>query len=133
MLFHLLLPLINTRFMSLFWKNVWLRMGPSLKFNSLLIPSDRWTNRSCERNRTSGSMLRTQVKRFGKRDVVFPKIEFEFNCLKNWSISYSLFETLLGANPHGSLDLILRPALQTVSTKVEAWIDKINSLHLQAI
>lgn len=38
--------------------------------------------------------------------MVLPKIEFEFNCAKNRSTKFSLFEVVLSNNPCGPLDLI---------------------------
>ena len=108
----------DTRFMSSFWKNLWKMTDTTLKFSSPYHPQTNGQNEVV--NRILGNMLRTQVKSFGKWDVVLPKIEFEFNCLKKRSTGFSPFEILLGKNPQGPLDLIPLPGALKVLKSVHA-------------
>lgn len=118
-------------FMSNFWKNLWLKMGTTLQYRSLII-SPYHPQTDCQTkvvNRTSGNVLKTQVKSFGRWDDILPKIEFEFNCLRNWNTAYSPFEVLLGANPREPLQLVVLPTYQSIPA--EAWMDTLTSIHEQ--
>jgi RNase H-like domain found in reverse transcriptase/Integrase zinc binding domain/Integrase core domain len=94
----------DVKFMSIFWKELWNRLGTELKFSTTCHPQTDGQTEAV--NRSLGNMLRAQVTSFGTWDVLLPKIEFEYNCSVNRSTGFSPFYIMYGATSKGPLDLI---------------------------
>nr|KYP53727.1 Transposon Ty3-I Gag-Pol polyprotein [Cajanus cajan] len=95
----------DTKFLSLFWKNLWSRLGTKLLFSTTCHPQ---TDGQIEVvNRSLSTMLREVLKGNHKSwDEYLPHIEFSYNRVVHKTTKISPFEVVYGFNPLTPLDLI---------------------------
>jgi Integrase core domain len=119
----------DTKFISHFWKELWRKLGTTLKFCSPYHPQTDGQTEVV--NRSLGNMLRAQVKTMDSWDNILSKVEFEFNSSDNRSTSFSPFQVLYGFNPKGPLDLLPIQGPGESTKKVEQRLTELQVIHAQ--
>jgi hypothetical protein len=98
----------DVKFVSYFWKTLWLKMGTKLKFSSIFHPQ---TDGQIEAvNRSLGNLMRCLVTDHQTSwDLLLPQAEFAYNSFVNRSTGLSPFEVVTGAKPRVPVDLAALP------------------------
>jgi transposase InsO family protein len=105
----------DAKFLSHFWKTLWLKLGIKLLFLTICHPQ---TNGQTEVvNRTLSTMLWVVLKSNLKLwEECLPHIEFAYNRSMHSTTKVSPFQVVYGFNPHALIDLFpLQPSETTCS------------------
>ncbi|XP_038683092.1 uncharacterized protein LOC119983499 [Tripterygium wilfordii] len=120
----------DSKFVSYFWKTLWLKMGTKLKYSSAFHPqSDGQTEVV---NRSLGNLLRCLVNEHGITwDGILPLAELAFNNSTNRTIGCSPFEAAYGVQPRAPVDLHALPSGIRPSELALEFADHLSSVHAE--
>lgn len=94
----------DVKFMSQFWKTLWIKLGTNLSFGSAY--HSQTDGQTKKVNSVLGNLLRCLTKEYGKSwEVVIPEVEYSYNDSKNITIGRSPFEIVYGIHPRGVCEL----------------------------
>jgi len=98
----------DTKFVSLFWRTLWGKLGTKLLFSTSYHPqTDGQTEVT---NRTLGALLRAMLKTNPKGwEDLLSSVEFAYNRSKHTATRLAPFEVVYGRNPLTPMDLLPRP------------------------
>jgi hypothetical protein len=114
----------DTQFLDHFWRNLWIKMGTKVKFNSSYHPQIDWKTEVV--NQSLGNLLRSIVEEKPNQwDSNLPQAEFAYNSLVNRYTSKSSFQVVYGINPMGVLDLVQLPLWDKINDDGEAFAEHI--------
>nr|KYP73909.1 Transposon Ty3-I Gag-Pol polyprotein [Cajanus cajan] len=98
----------DTKFLSHFWRVLWLRLETQLLFSTAYHPQTDGQTKVV--NRSLSTMLRVVLKGNHKSwDEYLPHIEFAYNSVVHKTTNISPFEAVYGFNPLTPMDLIPLP------------------------
>nr|KYP31568.1 Transposon Ty3-I Gag-Pol polyprotein [Cajanus cajan] len=98
----------DVKFLSHFWKTLWVRLGTKLLFSTTCHPQTDGQTEVV--NRSLGPMLRAILKGNKKSwDDYLPHVEFAYNRVVHKTTNMSPFEIVYGFNPLTPLDLLPLP------------------------
>ncbi|XP_038691133.1 uncharacterized protein LOC119989586 [Tripterygium wilfordii] len=118
----------DSKFVSYFWKTLWIKLGTKLKYSSAFHPQIDGQTEVV--NRSLGNLLRCLVNEQGSSwDVVLPIAEFAFNSSCNRTIGCSPFEATYGIQPKAPIDLHELPSKLRPSELALELADHLRSVH----
>ncbi|KAK8952345.1 hypothetical protein KSP39_PZI004083 [Platanthera zijinensis] len=118
----------DVRFMSYFWKTLWMKTGTTLKFSTAYHPQTDGQTEVV--NRSLGALLRCLVgEHVSTWDSVLPSAEFAYNSSVNRTTGLSPFHILLGYEPRKPVDLIPLPLESRPSASAESFVEHLHELH----
>ncbi|KAK8942371.1 hypothetical protein KSP39_PZI009407 [Platanthera zijinensis] len=118
----------DVRFMSYFWKTLWMKTGTTLKFSTAYHPQTDGQTEVV--NRSLGALLRCLVgEHVSTWDSVLPLAEFAYNSSVNRTTGLSPFHILLGYEPRKPIDLIPLPLESRPSVSADSFVEHLHELH----
>ncbi|KAK8916151.1 hypothetical protein KSP39_PZI023352 [Platanthera zijinensis] len=118
----------DVRFMSYFWKTLWLKTGTTLKFSTAYHPQTDGQTEVV--NRSLGNLLRCLVgERVSSWDLDLPVAEFAYNSSVNRTTGLSPFHIVSGYDPRKPIDLIPSPLESRPSESAESFAQHLHELH----
>ncbi|XP_038695889.1 uncharacterized protein LOC119993050 [Tripterygium wilfordii] len=120
----------DVKFMSYFWKTLWMKLGTKLQYSSAFHPqTDGQTEVT---NRSVGNLLRCLVvDHVTSWDLILPQAEFVFNNSINRSTGSSPFEIVAGIKPRTPIDLLPLPSFQQPSGEALEFASHIHQIHAE--
>ncbi|XP_038704723.1 uncharacterized protein LOC120000670 [Tripterygium wilfordii] len=120
----------DVKFMSYFWKTLWMKLGTKLQYSSAFHPqTDGQTEVT---NRSVGNLLRCLVMDHASSwDLILPQAEFVFNNSVNRSSGSSPFEVVAGIKPRTPVDLLPLPSFQQPSGEALELATHIHQVHAE--
>jgi transposase InsO family protein len=102
----------DTKFLSHFWRTLWLKLGIKLLFSTTCHPQTDGQTKVV--NHTLSTILRAILKSKMKLwEECLPHIEFTYNRSVHSTIKVSLFQVVYGFNPRAIIDLLPLPPSET--------------------
>ena len=118
----------DVKFMSYFWKTLWLKTNTKLNFSTAFHPQTDGQTEVV--NRSLGNLLRCLVRDYEK---TWPSIldiaEFAYNSSVNRTTGRTPFEILLGVQPKRPIDLMSLPPQARVSIEADEFLRHITEVH----
>jgi hypothetical protein len=108
----------NAKFLSHFWRILWLKLGTKLMFSITCYPQ---TDGQTE---VVNHILSTLL-----REECLPHIEFAYNRSVHSTTKVSPFQVMYGFNPHASIDLLPLPPSETTCFDASQWSEFILKMH----
>jgi hypothetical protein len=120
----------DVRFVSYFWKMLWVKMGTRLKFSNTFHPQTDGQTEVV--NRSLGNLLRCLITdHHATWDLLLPHAEFAYNNYVHQSTGLSPFEIVTGRRPQVPLDLTPLPLNASSSQGAEDFALHIQNLHAE--
>ncbi|GKD93420.1 RNA-directed DNA polymerase [Tanacetum coccineum] len=118
----------DVKFVSHFWRTLWIRLGSKLQFSSSHHPQ---TDRRTEVvDRSLGDLVRSLIGDNAKQwDLILPQAEFAYNRSVNHTTGKSPFEVVYGCNLITPLDLVPVPEVGRFSEEGDDQSEQIKELH----
>nr|GEV05783.1 RNA-directed DNA polymerase [Tanacetum cinerariifolium] len=118
----------DVKFVSHFWRTLWMRLGSKLQFSSSHHPQ---TDGQIEvANRSMGNLMRSLVRDNPKKwDLTLPQAEFSYNRSINHTTGMSSFEIVYEKNPITPYDLAPITVTHQVCTQGDERSTQIKELH----
>lgn len=118
----------DTKFMSYFWKTLWLAIRTKLQFSSAYHPKNDGQTEVV--NRSLGKLLRCLVRdHITSWHLVVPMAEFAYNNSVNRSTRMSPFQVVTGLRPRLPVDLVPLPIESRPSREAKDFICHTQHVH----
>ncbi|XP_026384535.1 uncharacterized protein LOC113280099 [Papaver somniferum] len=118
----------DTKFLSYFWKTLWMRLGTALQFSTTSHPQTDGQTEVV--NCSLGNLIRAKCVDNSKQwDILLPHMEFPLNTSINRSTGKIPFEIVYSKVPNHTLDLVVLPNTQSASTVADSFIEKATEIH----
>jgi hypothetical protein len=118
----------DAKFLSLFWRTLWLKLGTKLLFSTTCHPQTDGQIKVV--NHTLSTILSAVLKSNPKLwEECLLRIEFSYNRSVHSTTKVSPFQVVYGFNPHALIDLFPLPPSKTTCFDASLWSKIILKMH----